>query len=140
MLISDAINQAADHIEQNPKRYSFNQGHVLGGDDSGVPACMLARIGEMAGYARGTSCDTVARGLLGVNASEFYDRIMQAAGHPGNHAALYCVALVPDAMRSYAKKYHGIPEEVRAIFNSDLFPWSILASVRVSPDEVSRIV
>jgi hypothetical protein len=117
MNIADALAATADHIEQNPERYDFNQGMVLGEGDEMIPACMLARLGQMVGIKRGTRCDLVAHTVLGISANDFYERILQDAGHPGFTPALHVGAMMAPALRKMAQRYEGIPAAVREIFN-----------------------
>lgn len=110
MNIDEAINKAADHIEQHPNLYDFSQGAV-----PYLPehrACMLARIGQMAGMVRGINCDVVSRQILGMEASDFYN-LIALSGSPGYSSD---PAPVPAAMRKVATHYKGIPLGVRQIF------------------------
>lgn len=117
MNIADALNRTADHIEQNPARYDFNQGMVLGDGDEQIPACMLARLGQVVGMHRGTNADVVARAVLGIPAGEFYGKILEDAGHPDYSPALHVGAIVAPALRKMAQRYEGIPVEVLKIFD-----------------------
>lgn len=117
MNIADALNKTADHIALNPERYDFNQGMVLGEGDELIPACMLARLGQVLGMKRGTNCDVVSRVVLGITANEFYERMLEAADHPGYTPLLHVGTIMAPALRKLATKYEGIPAEVRAIFD-----------------------
>lgn len=127
MNIDEAINKAADHIEQYPESYNFGQGTVINKDyggpsvrstigPGGYYACMLARIGEMAGMQAGLSCDTVARDILGTQAEEFYSAIRAASPYQ-DLDPVHNTKTIPAAMRTVAKRYTGIPVQVREIFN-----------------------
>ncbi len=115
----EAINRAADHIEQNPALYSFT--HARTPSRSCPLGCMLGRIGEMLQVAPGTDVAKVARDYLGVPEGAFYERIWNLMDCPRTGSrALNDVARVPAAMRAYAKRYHGragIPGSVRDIFS-----------------------
>jgi hypothetical protein len=116
----EAINRAADHIEQNPALYSFT--HARTPSRSCPLGCMLGRIGEMLQTAPGTDVAKVARDCLGIPEGAFYERIWNLMDCPRTGSrALNDVAKVPAAMRAYAKRYHapeGIPSSVRAIFSA----------------------
>lgn len=129
MNIDEAINQAADHIEAYPGSYAFMQGMVVppgftpSGFDAtrhgpgGFPMCMLARIGQMAGVTAGTPHSAVAREILGLDENEFYALITEATDRRFRDGARDNTATIPAAMRKVAKRYEGIPVEVREIFN-----------------------
>ena len=117
MNITDALNKTADHIEQNPTLYDFNQGMVLGERDGNYPACMLARLGQVVGMARGLQCTHVAHAVLGMTAGEVYAAVLERAGHPGYNAALYVAPVVAVGLRKLAHKYEGIPLDVRKLFD-----------------------
>lgn len=122
MNIDEAILKAADHIERHPETYLYTQGMVMRGREDhgpgGWPSCMLARIGEYAGAATGTSHLQIAKRLLGYQDGDVdFLRDITAAG-----AATYDdPKTIPAAMRKYAKKYEGIPVPVRDIFNPAQF-------------------
>jgi hypothetical protein len=146
MNIDEAINKAADHIEQYPESYHFGQGMVIDrkyqgfGPDpgpGGPHACMLARIGEMAGVPVGVGCDTVARYILSSSAGDFYEAIRAATGSKaGRHDPVHHAPTIPAAMRKVAKKYEGIPIGVRQIFDAPpsetLAPHYRVFSVRIT--------
>jgi len=50
MNISQALNAAADHIEQNPSSYRFNNATV---PRDGEQGCMLGHLGRVAGLPVG---------------------------------------------------------------------------------------
>jgi hypothetical protein len=115
----EAINRAADHIEQHPALYSFT--HARTPSRTCPLGCMLGRIGEMLKMAPGTDVAKVARDYLRVPEGAFYERIWNLMDRPRTGSrALNDVARVPAAMRAYAKRYHGragIPDSVRDIFS-----------------------
>jgi hypothetical protein len=115
----EAINRAADHIEQNPALYSFT--HARTPSRACPLGCMLGRIGEMLQVAPGTDVAKVARDYLRIPEGAFYERIWNLMDCPRTGSrALSDVARVPAAMRAYAKRYHGragIPGSVRDIFS-----------------------
>lgn len=115
MNIDEAINKAADHIEQHPDRYDFTQGMVMPGYQACIyQACMLARIGEMAGMPALTGHDRVAYEVLGISANEFYHQIAQASRTRNDPCR--DTKSIPQAMRTVAKHYAGIPLSVRQLF------------------------
>lgn len=139
MNIDEAINKAADHIEQYPESYHFGQGMVINraykgfGPDpgpGGPEACMLSRIGEMAGFQIGVSCNTVSRELLGLMPDAFYDRIRELTPETGRRDPVHDPETIPAAMRKIAKQYTGIPVSVRRIFEPhDLATRALVDSV-----------
>ncbi len=135
MNIDEAINKAADHIERNPQHYSFGQGQVI----RGHRACMLARIGEMAGMLEGTGHDVVAQRLLGMGPNEFYSQIAQVTPLDGTDPVRN-VRTIPKAMRMVAKQFIGIPVNVREIFEPRIIPPPAPPAIHVNdpviPDEV----
>ena len=122
MNIDEAILKAADHIERHPGSYLYTQGMVMRGKEGygpgGYPSCMLARIGEYAGAATGTSHLQIAARLLGyVDGDVDFLKDIAAAGIDSYDD----VKAIPAALRKYAKKYEGIPVPVRDIFNPAQF-------------------
>jgi hypothetical protein len=137
MKIYDAIMAAAEHIEKFSASYAFSQGVVPRGlmfearqkaigdayGPGGYPCCMLARIGAYTDQAvpEGTYIghDDVARRDMGVDTEHFYARICaittEQTGTP-NTIALHNPVTIPNAMREYARRYHGIPQAVAQIF------------------------
>jgi hypothetical protein len=114
MNISEALCAAAEHIERHPESYNFNLA-IVSGKEMG---CMLGHFGRVAGLPAGLPVDTVALTVLGIPAGAFYDDIYKAASNCGGINVVTCAPLVPNAMREVAKKYQGIPEDVRAIFEA----------------------
>ena len=125
MNIDEIINQAADHIERYPESYNFGQGMVINknfkgfGPDPGPGgpiACMLSRIGEIAGYPLGTQCNRVSTDLLGLQPDCFYGEIRAATAakyESGPFDPVHNTQTIPNAMRALAKRYEGIPAVVR---------------------------
>lgn len=64
--------QAADFIEQNPGRYSFNKGFTPNGDDPASVGCMLGWMGCFAGAPVDTPVGRVSVAILGVPEMVFY--------------------------------------------------------------------
>lgn len=121
MNISEALNAAADHIEQHPEKYNFREGYVP--SDPGYQACMLGRLGLIAGGVRRlTNVTEVAQRILGTHAEEFYKEIF--AHIPDSERKLPTInnndlddaAKVAPAMRKVAQRYQGIPGDVLALF------------------------
>jgi hypothetical protein len=108
----EALNRAADHIEEYPSLYNFNQGHVM---TPGFQHCMLARLGQISGVAYGTWCNEVSHRILGMGANDFYDAIDTRMKRGGRRDKAQDVA---PAMRKLAKEYKGIPLAVKEIFKS----------------------
>jgi hypothetical protein len=128
MNVDEAIRRAADHIERYPEHYEFMQGMVINDRKFGHDnACMLSRIGQMAGMRHGLTHNAVARRLMQTTAQLFYEDIGFATCGPSQYGpghlmryaqlqgALHNTKTIPTAMRVVAKKYVGIPISVRAI-------------------------
>jgi hypothetical protein len=119
MNISEALCAAADHIERHPESYQFMEGSI---PCDGAQGCMLGFFGRYAGLPVGLDVGYVAWAVLGQDPSEFYNEVHSAsgAGHPRNlgDSVVYDKKLVAPAMRTVAKKYEGVPQEVREIFES----------------------
>lgn len=133
MNIREAILKAADVIDQRPEEFNF--GNMVPDPACGSPGCALGWIAFLADEARfakprGKSAyrEWISSELfawMGVDEGEFYDR-MDEFDDRWINSAKQCAA----AMRLYADKYHpapslGIPESVRAIFEtkqSELVP------------------
>jgi hypothetical protein len=114
MNISEAMCAAADQIERHPTSYRFNNSYV---PRDGAQGCMLGFLGRVAGLPVGLSVDTLALAVLGKPAQMFYEEIIAAAGEGLNCECVQYADKVAPAMRAVAKKYQGIPEDVREIFN-----------------------
>lgn len=69
---------AADWLEQNPRMYAFNEGHVPPTDK--YERCILGEIGVLTGMY-GAPVNQVALKQLGMGEQEFYD--MMALEHNG---------------------------------------------------------
>lgn len=125
MNISQALCAAADHIERHPDSYNFNLA-IVSDEKMG---CMLGHFGRIAGLQAGLSVDTVALAVLDTRASDFYEDICAAAGRSGSPESVINARIVPDAMREVAKKYEGIPQDVREIFaaKAKIIPYPILS-------------
>ncbi len=127
----EMIMRAAEHIERKPRSYSFVQGHVVQdasrvwtkemyahlwpghtSDADDVPHCMLARMGQIAGAMTGTSCVTIAQTALGIAPEELYRFVDSGGGHFKESARI-----AAQGLRDFAKRYEGIPGDVREIFN-----------------------
>lgn len=114
MNISEALCAAADHIERYPERYNFMCGAVP--RNGGEHACMLGRVGQVAGVPAGISVDVVCQAVLGQGAQAFYADIHAAAQLASIDESVHNARAVPVAMRQISKRYEGIPEDVRDIF------------------------
>lgn len=119
MNISEALCAAADHIERYPEKYHFMENSI---PCDGAQGCMLGFFGRYAGLPVGLDVGYVAWAVLGQDPSEFYNEIHCASGAPNpriiGDSVVYDQKLVPPAMRTVAKKYEGMPQEVREIFDS----------------------
>ena len=114
MKIAEALCAAADHIERHPKSYNFNVASVC--DET--TGCMLGHFGRLAGLPLGLSVETLSWAVLGKGSQDFYHEICAAAGSRCNENVVCDAHIVPGAMRKVAKKYEGIPQEVREIFDA----------------------
>lgn len=118
MTTYDAIIHAADFIERHPQNFCFSKALVPTFSD--CCGCALGWIGyfSVKDYA-GTTVDIVAQDALGIPyrpsiaAMEFY-AIMATLSPGWRDDAARCA----QGLRSYATKYHGIPESVREIFET----------------------
>lgn len=118
MNISEALCAAADHIERYPENYQFMEGQI---PCDGAQGCMLGFFGRYAGLPVGLDVGVVAWAVLGQDPGDFYNEIHRAASgaeysRSDGDTVVYDKQLVPPAMREVAKKYQGIPEDVREIF------------------------
>jgi hypothetical protein len=127
MNISQALNAAADHIEQNPSSYRFNNATV---PRDGEQGCMLGHLGRVAGLPVGLPVETLALTVLGQPASDFYEEISRDAQGTIHGDLVHYAHLVAPAMRGVAKKYEGIPQDVRDIFNAKAagVPYPVLSA------------
>lgn len=120
MDVCDLMNRTADHIEQYPKLFDFDQGGVT---DPRLPHCMLARMGQLAGIGRGFGCPAVAGEILKSTANQFYGQIAAAQGMTWDgyisRGAMTDPARIVPAMRQVAERYRGIPVSIREIFRSE---------------------
>lgn len=130
-----AIMQAADHIEQNPKEFSFFA--TLKPNGCGSPGCALGWIGYFAG---GDNYQDVARNVLKVEGASrygdgsphfnFYRRMDVLAG--GFSAWAHDASGCARALRLYAEKYHkpAAPDWTALASGTDLLGESSLAETR----------
>ena len=127
MNISQALCAAADHIEGNPASYQFMCSQV---PREGEQGCMLGHFARVAGLRAGLPIQLVCWEVLGISDMQFYKDIYEASslaclgGEEDRvmNVAVKSAAIVPDAMRKVAKKFEGIPQDVREIFNSKQIP------------------
>jgi hypothetical protein len=124
--VYDAIVKAADHIEQYPGRYDYQETSVpRGTSDAG---CMLGRIAQ---YHGGEFCnaDAVAPQLLAMGPSEFFREIahLMLGREPDFHKksdfqSLHHPRKAAAALRHFANRFRpkhiGLPAAVVDIFNS----------------------
>jgi len=119
MNISEALCAAADHIEQHPEKYDFRESYI---PPPGFCACMLGRLGLIAGVRYGTNVDDIARRILGKSGEEFYKQVFELIPERQrsmltlNRVDLEDAKKVAPAMRTIAQEYKGIPDDVLALF------------------------
>jgi hypothetical protein len=104
---------AAEAITTHPGRYDFSQAGVV--DNDVDPRCILGEMWWQAGIVYRGSVGMAVPMILGMTESEFFSEIQVAYGKVFN---LHNATQVPTALRKLAKKYEGIPEDVRAIFDA----------------------
>lgn len=129
MNIRDAILAAADHIEANPKQFSFMSIEQPSRPHCGTPGCALGWIGAFGGYRsmifQGHRASLPALGLpeSSDGAHMFYARMDSLKGRLSwqSDAADCAVTL-----RRYADKYHPATEQKPTI---DVGSWSAIASI-----------
>jgi hypothetical protein len=115
MNISEALNAAADQIEQYPESYRFNNSTI---PKDGGQGCMLGFFGKVAGLPVGLSVDTLSFAVLGRPACQFYEEVAQLNYGATDSDIVNHAHLAAAGMRRAAKTYEGIPQDVREIFNA----------------------
>lgn len=101
LSVYQAIMKAADHIERNPREFSF--GRVFVPTACGTPGCALGWIDFFLKTSSRVNPGWITSDPLGVDDSLFYARMKELASPHWVVEASECVA----GLRLYAEKYHG---------------------------------
>jgi hypothetical protein len=113
MNISEVMLKAADAIEQNPARFDFATVRVVRSDAD--PRCVLGEMWWQAGIVYNGHVNFALHHVLHIKEGEFFDALGLAYGAPLD---MNDVTKVVPALRKLARRYEGIPEDVRAIFDA----------------------
>jgi hypothetical protein len=109
--------RAADNIERHPERFNFQVTRVP--QTPFDPACYLGEMLRVLGVKHGFNVGDFVPSMLGMSEQSFFQSLALINGGGvvkefNPHDARVGVPL----MREFAKRFEGIPDEVRAIFNT----------------------
>ncbi len=120
MTLYDALMRTAEHIEQQPQLYSFQETRHPNVSDGGR-ACILGRLGSIMGMDF-HHANEVARSLFHKEEGEFFATLTTYAYNGSLYLTtplLESAPWVARSLREFAKRYapQPLPAAIRAIFN-----------------------
>lgn len=99
--VRSAILKAADWIEKNPSKYSFQSTRI---PECGSPGCMIGFIGMFAG-CKGNVFD-VSPALLGKTHNKFVTEIFAIRSENGGGQVTTDASVAAACLRLYADRFH----------------------------------
>jgi hypothetical protein len=124
----EMIMRAADNIERYPGRFNFQVTRLPQNEHD--PACYLGEMLRVLGVTKGVNVGDFTQSMLGLKEGAFFEELakIHGGGVPVQFDPNDARVGVP-LLRKFAKRYEGIPDEVRAIFDIGRPPFKVVWTV-----------